>query len=188
MNFKEFFARQRNLDKIIRFSSKLRMKDESVAEHSFHAAFYAMMLADIEKKLGNKVDVEKVLRLTLIHDLEECMTGDILFDFKKSDRTLTEQIEKMAFQYLKNLLDNLPDHLSKDYEKIWVESRENKGIEGKIAQAADSMEALMYSIEESSIGNKNFEEVVNGTVKRLKSINLKSVELFLEQLMGEKIG
>lgn len=188
MDFKEFFARQRNLDKIVRFSSMLRLKDESVAEHSYHVTFYAMMLADIEQKLENKVDVEKVFRLALMHDLEECMTGDILFDFKKSDEKLAEQIEKMGLQYLKKMLDNLPDYLSKDYEKVWAESRENKGIEGKLVQAADWLEALMYAIEENSIGNKNFDKVINGSVENLKSLNLKSVDMVLDQLLGEKVG
>lgn len=181
MSLKEFFMTERNLDNVVRFSNQSRIKDESVAEHSFHTALYAMILADMEISFGNKVDVEKVLRSCLIHDLEESMTGDVLHGFKYSDPELLNNMKKMGAEFYKKIVGNLPDRVSENYVKLWEESK-NEGIEGKIVEAADRIEALMYSIEEYSLGNKNFKPMISGIVKMLQEIDLKSVKTILENL------
>jgi len=188
MNFKEFINQQRNLDKIIRFSAKAKIRDMTVSEHSYHVAFYAMMLADLERKFGNKVDVEKVLRAALVHDLEEVLTGDILSPFKRSDSTLAEQIQRMGFEFMKKLMSNLPENLSEKYVERWVHARDKDSLEGKIVQAADWMEALLYAMEEYSMGNKGFEGNINEYAGNLKSLNLSSVGMILEQILGEESG
>ena len=90
----KFLFHERTLGNVIRFSAKRRLKDETVAEHSFHVALYYMILADLEEKFGNKVDKEKLLKAALLHDLEECMTGDIIFHFKHSNEKLAKEIKK----------------------------------------------------------------------------------------------
>lgn len=179
-SMRRFLSNIRNLDKIIRFSTMARLKDETVAEHSFHAAFYAMMLADFEIKAGNKVDVEKVLRSALLHDVEEVVTGDVIHGFKYSDPELAEKMKRMGHEFFKKLLEDVPE-LSELYLKFWRESKDDS-IEGKIVDAADKLEALTYSMEEYSLGNKNFKPVIDHVLSRLKSSELKSVEIFLKDL------
>src|ERR671917_726404 len=50
---------------------------ESVAAHSYGVAFAAMLLADEVRARGVGLDVERVLRLALLHDLAEARTGDM---------------------------------------------------------------------------------------------------------------
>src|SRR4028119_444796 len=50
---------------------------ESVAAHSYGVAFAAMLLADEVRARGVEVDVERVLRIALLHDLAEARTGDM---------------------------------------------------------------------------------------------------------------
>ena len=50
---------------------------EDVAQHSYLTTLYAMILADLERLDGRKVDVERLLRMALLHDAEESRTGDI---------------------------------------------------------------------------------------------------------------
>ncbi len=180
-NLNNFFFTERNLGKVIRFSNQMRIKDESVAEHSFHTAMYAMILADLEISMGNKVDVEKLLRACLVHDLEESMTGDILHGFKYSDPDLLKNMKKMGEEFYKNIVGNLPSNLSEDYLEIWKNAKDEK-IEGKILEAADKLEALIYSIEEYSLGNKNFKQKVDGILRILDDIDLKSVKTVLKEL------
>ncbi|HEY9283293.1 MAG TPA: HD domain-containing protein, partial [Pyrinomonadaceae bacterium] len=49
---------------------------ESVAAHSYGVAVAAMLLADLVRARGVELDVERVLRLALLHDLAEARTGD----------------------------------------------------------------------------------------------------------------
>jgi putative hydrolase of HD superfamily len=180
--FAEFLSRERNLGKIIRFSARTRLKDESVAEHTFHAALYAMILADIEKQLGKKVDSEKILRAALLHDLEECMTGDILYDFKHSNKKLANGITKMGIKFYEALMKNLPKNLSTKYIEIRRHGKDLNTIEGKIVEAADKFEALIYAVEEYSLGNKSFKPIAKRLIKTLKRLKLKSVDMLLKQM------
>lgn len=179
-NVKKFLSNVRNLDKVIRFSTQMRLKDESVAEHSFHTAFYAMILADMEIKNGNKVDVEKVLRRALLHDIEESLTGDVIHGFKYSDPELAEKMKQMGLEFCKKLLQDVPE-FSENYLRFWNEAKDET-VEGKIVEAADKMEALMYSLEEYSLGNKNFKPIIENLTENLRSTGLKSVEALLKDL------
>lgn len=89
-------------------------------------------------------------------------------------------MKQMGLEFYKKLLQDIPE-LSEFYMKIWRESKDDS-IEGKIVDAADKLEALIYSMEEHSLGNKNFEPIIGYLLQRLKSINLKSLEIFLKEL------
>lgn len=181
MSLHEFFSTERNLDKVVRFSNQMRIRDESVAEHSYHTAMYAMILADLEISFGNKVDVEKLLRSCLIHDLEESMTGDILHGFKYSDPELLKNMKKMGAQFYDRIIGNLPEHISEKYSDLWEEAKADN-IEGKILEGADKLEALMYSIEEYSLGNRKFKLMIDDIIRMLDDIDLKSIDMVLKEL------
>lgn len=181
MSLNEFFSTERNLDKVVRFSNQMCIKDESVAEHSYHTAMYAMILADMEISFGNKVDVERLLRSCLIHDLEESMTGDILHGFKYSDPELLKNMKKMGEKFYEKIVGNLPEGVSEKYISLWKDAKSGD-IEGKILEAADKLEALMYSIEEYSLGNRKFKAMIDTIIKMLEEIDLKSVGLVLKEL------
>jgi 5'-deoxynucleotidase YfbR-like HD superfamily hydrolase len=180
MSFKDFISHERNLDKVIRFSAKGRIKDQTVAEHLYHTSLYAMIMADLETQMGNKVDVERVLRSTLIHDLEESLTGDIIFDFKHSDEKVAEDIKNLGRKFFEDMVAHLPGNVSEKYTELWVNAKDENKIEGRIMHAADRFEALAYAMEEKEMGNKNFDIVIEKLVKELKNIKLKSVDLILE--------
>lgn len=183
IDFKDFLREERKLDKIVRFSAQMRIKDESVAEHSFHVALYSMILADLEEKIfKNKVNKEKILKTALLHDLEECLTGDIIHDFKHTDKKLTKEIKKMSQKFFESLIKKLPGEISKEYLIFWSSAKDKKTIEGKIIEAADKLEGLIYAINEFSLGNKEFKKVIKGYQKQLKEIRLKSVNLILKEI------
>lgn len=181
MSLNDFFFTERNLDKVVRFSNQMKIKDESVAEHSFHTAMYAMILADMEVAAGNKVDVEKLLRCCLLHDLEESMTGDILHGFKYSDPELLKNMKKMGEEFFKNIVGKLPNDMPERYVELWRDAK-GSDIEGRIVEAADRIEALLYSIEEYSLGNKTFKPKIDHIVKMLDEIELRSVQTILGEL------
>jgi len=183
-NSKNFFNTERKLDRIIRFSAQMRIKDESVAEHSFHTAFYAMILADLEEKIfGNKVNKEKTLEIALLHDIEECLTGDIIHSFKFINKSLSDKIEEMGQKFLESFMENLPEKFRKEYMDFWKESRDKKTIEGKIVDAADKLEGLIYSLNEFNLGNKDFKKIILSYKKLLKAYRLKSINMVIKELL-----
>lgn len=182
-NFKNFINRERRLDRVIRFSAHKRIRDQSVSEHSFHTALYAMILADLEEKIfGNKINKEKVLKTALFHDLEECLTGDIIHNFKYTNEKLTKEIKKIGQNFFIDLIYNLPSKISKDYINLWSNSKDIKNVEGKIIEAADKLEGLFYALDEFSLGNKEFSSIIKIYLKLLGKIDLKSLKLILKEL------
>ena len=183
-NFKNFLREERKLDRVIRFSAQMRIKDESVSEHSFHVALYSMILADLEEKFfKNKVDKEKVLKTAILHDLEECLTGDIIYDFKHTQESLTREIKKMSQSFLEKLIKNLPEKIAKEYVWLWSKSKDKNKIEGKIIEAADKLEGLIYALNEFSLGNTAFKLIIENYKKQLKGFKLKSLNLILKQIL-----
>ena len=177
-NFKDFLKEERKLDKVIRFSAQMRIKDESVSEHSFHVALYSMILADLEEKIfKNKINKEKILKTAILHDLEECLTGDIIYDFKHTNESLTREIKRMSQKFFENLMKNFPEKIAKEYVLFWRTSKDKNKIEGKIIEAADKLEGLIYALNEFLLGNKAFKPIIETYKKQSKGLKLKSLNL-----------
>jgi 5'-deoxynucleotidase YfbR-like HD superfamily hydrolase len=179
-SIRKFLSRVRNLDKVVRFSTMMRLKDENVAEHSYYTALCAMILGDMESKQGKKIDMEKVMRGAILHDMEEAMTGDVIHSFKYGDPDLARKMKEVGLEFYKNMLKDLPD-FSEKYLHIWENSKDDTP-EGEIIDAADKLEALIYSFEEYSLGNKNFKPVIDHLVEKLKKSKVTSVNVFLKEL------
>ncbi len=83
----EFFKITTNLKKIPRkgWTTKLGISSpESVADHTFSMSTIAMVLSDLQK-----LDTQKVLKMSLLHDIAESITGDLTPD----DISKNEKIE-----------------------------------------------------------------------------------------------
>ena len=82
----EFFKITTNLKKIPRkgWTTKLGISSpESVADHTFSMSTIAMVLADLQK-----LNTEKVLKMSLLHDIAESITGDLTPDDISKDEKL----------------------------------------------------------------------------------------------------
>ena len=108
-------------------------RQESVAEHSWRLAVMAMLCKDEYPGL----DIEKVIKMCLIHDLGEAVTGDIpAFEKTAAD----EKAEKQA---LTVLISSLPDDLQTDFSALFAEMDELKTPEAKLYKSLDNLEALI---------------------------------------------
>ena len=183
MSLVEFLLITRNLGRIFRFNAKPRIEEESVAEHSFYVALYAMIIADLESQRGLRINMERLLRSAILHDLEESMTGDILHGFKYSSPSLSREINRMSLMFYKNLSSHLPKRLARKYMEIRTNAKNPKTIEGKILEAADKLEVLIYALGEISMGNQHFTEIVRNVVKYMRKLGLKSVNSIIDELV-----
>lgn len=106
---------------------------ETVADHSWRLALMPMLL---EHDFSD-VDINKVIRMCIIHDFGEAITGDIPA-YLKTDAH--EEIEKKAID---TLLDKLPDDIKKDFKALFIEMDALETKEAKLYKALDNMEALV---------------------------------------------
>lgn len=162
---------------------------EDVAQHSYLTALYAMILADLERRRGTKVDVEKLLRMALLHDAEEASTGDIHHPFKHQDIKFTESIDERALQWFHDLMRGLPDDLGDDYVQLRKLSGDMNTTEAVILKAADKLEALLWAYEEYLLGNAHVRRarIVEDILAKLDRIELDSVKTVVSETR-EAIG
>ena len=111
---------------------------ESVAEHSYRTAFMAMLIGD---KL--KLDVEKMVKMSLIHDIAECITGDITPHEMEKEKKIN--IEEKA---VRELIGDM------EYYEIWKEFILGKSEEAKVVYEIDKLEMILQAKEYEKIYGK----------------------------------
>lgn len=110
---------------------------ESVAEHCWRTALMAYFLKDEFPE----ADMDKVIRMCLIHDLGEVFTGDIpTFEKTQADGETEEAL-------LNQWVASLPPELSQDMAALYEEMDARRTPEAKIYKAIDGLEAVIQHNE-----------------------------------------
>ena len=113
---------------------------ESVADHSWRIALMAMLLTP----QFPEADMNKVLRMCLIHDLGEAFTGDIP-TFDKTEADVQKEDDLYAAW-----VDTLPPETKAEFSSLLAEMNALQTTEAKIYKALDKLEAVI-SHNESDI-------------------------------------
>ena len=112
-------------------------RHESVAEHSWRLALLAYWLRDDFQEL----DMDKVVRMCLIHDLGEAFTGDIpTFDKTQADEN---REEALLFAWV----DSLPEPFRTEMAALYREMAARETPEAKLYKALDNLEAVIQHNE-----------------------------------------
>lgn len=126
---------------------------ESVAAHSFGVGVAAMLLADELLAQGVSVDIEKVLRMALLHDWAEVRVGDmprIATTYFGTDAR--KQAETRAFaDVVSGLKTDLYAALYDDYEQ-------RTSLESRLVKAADVLDLLVQLLALERAGARGLEE------------------------------
>ncbi|WP_167958101.1 HD domain-containing protein [Anaerosporobacter faecicola] len=108
-------------------------RQESVADHSWRLAFMALMVRDEFTEL----DMDKVIRMCLIHDLGEAITGDIpTFDKTKQDEVLEDEV-------LHDWIATFPETYKQEFVTLFEEMNALETGEAKLYKALDNLEAVI---------------------------------------------
>lgn len=112
-------------------------RTESVAEHSWRISLMAMLLEDEFPE----IDINKVIKMCLIHDLGEAFTGDIA-TFKKTEED--SQMEELLYD---NWIQNFPEYQKVQFENLLEEMNALETNEAKLYKALDKLEAVIQHNE-----------------------------------------
>lgn len=108
-------------------------RHESVAEHCWMVTLMAYFLRDEFPE----ADMDKVMRMCLIHDLGEAFTGDIPSFDKTAENERTEE------QLLREWVDTLPENYREEMTALYSEMDARQTQEAKIYKALDNLEAVI---------------------------------------------
>lgn len=106
---------------------------ENVAAHSWRTAVMAYLMKD---ELED-IDTDKVIRMCLLHDIGEAVTGDIP-TFEK-----TEEHEEVEKQAVDELLKSLPGPLYQEITALFEEMDAQETKEARVYKALDKLEAVI---------------------------------------------
>ena len=156
-------------------------RKESVADHSWRLALMAYWISDEFPD----VDMNKVIRMCLIHDIGEVFTGDIP-TFLKADSD-----EALEESFLFNWVSSLPSPYSVEMRTLYEEMLEMKTVEARIYKALDNLEAVIAHNESDLstwLPNEYDLQLTYGYDKVGFSPFLKSLRDVVRQESVDKIG
>ncbi len=137
-----------------------RNEADSVAAHSWTTAMLTYFLASEMKKNGQKVDVDKAVKMALFHDMAETIVGDV--------GTFVKSMAKGAFagieaEGLKWLVSDLPS--KNEIIQLVEEYMRRKTLEARLVKVADNLDALAQakSVPAAQNALKYFKEVYHIT-------------------------
>jgi len=143
------------------------LKEMNVAEHSFRVAVIAMTIADIYNSDDNddKVNIETVLRMGLLHDFEESHNGDIPYPVKRSSDEAKEFFHKME----KDTIETKILKLNPGYKK-YVGKDSVVDIERIIVDLADMFDIVLYTAREMRLGNTSVRSLMDRVVQYVEKM------------------
>lgn len=137
---------------------------ESIADHIFRASLMAWILGSEKKGLN----IERLLKMALIHDICEIYAGDVTpYDsvlpknnkerkefmriwprFTNEEKLkLSEKKHKKEKQALDKLIKNLPIRFKNEIKNLWMDFENGLTPEGRFFKQADRLEAFLQALE-----------------------------------------
>ncbi len=111
---------------------------ENDAEHSWHLALMAILLSEYANA---PLNINKVLKMILIHDIVEIDAGDA-YVYDEKAKALQHEKEIIAADRLFNML---PHDQAVEYRQIWDEFENKITAEAKFANALDRMHPMLMN-------------------------------------------
>lgn len=112
-------------------------REENDAEHSWHLALMAMVLH--EHSSTKDLDITRVLKMLLVHDLVEIYAGDTFCYDEKGNLDKADR-ELIAAERLYSIL---PSDQSQEFRALWDEFEERKTPEALFASSLDRLQPLL---------------------------------------------
>ncbi|MBH9738780.1 HD domain-containing protein [Vibrio navarrensis] len=131
------------LDKLKSVLRRTRVKSadkrlENSAEHSWHVALMALLFAE---HANEPVDISRVVKMLLLHDVVEIDAGDTFV----YDAAASEQQAEKELAAAQRLFGMLPDDQRYELSALWHEFEEAQSAEAKFAKALDRLIPMLLN-------------------------------------------
>ncbi len=176
----------KEIDKVKYIQRKTKLfnsnRNENDAEHSWHLAMMAMVLAE---HTNEAIDILKVIKMVLIHDIVEIDAGDTFIYDTQKNHANTDQ-ERQAANRIFGLL---PQGQSEDFIAVWEEFEAGITPEAKFAKAMDRLEPLLQNTSNNGGTWKEFDVAYSKVFEKKKVIDEGSHTIwkYAEKLINESV-
>lgn len=181
-NSVDFIKEIEKLKSVTRFNRTLDGRFENSAEHSWQGAIAAMVLQDYYPE---KLDIEKVISMLLIHDLGEIYAGDTwVFDDEKKVHSHNRELES-----IEKTMSLLPEEKYLNMKNLWLEFEKGQSAESRYARVIDALVPLINHLEVSELNYNPDNISADMVLEKKKFIKSESEELWklTEDLIQESV-
>ncbi|XP_034018138.1 HD domain-containing protein 2 [Thalassophryne amazonica] len=112
-------------------------RPESVADHMYRMALMALTVPD------PTVDRDRCIKLALVHDMAECIVGDIA----PSDNISKEEKHRREEEAMRHLTGLLSEGLKQEIYGLWQEYEDQNSAEAKLVKQLDLLEMILQAHE-----------------------------------------
>ncbi|MCJ8331449.1 MAG: HD domain-containing protein [Lentisphaeria bacterium] len=148
-----------------------KSRKENDAEHSWHFALMVFLLDEYAKET---VDVLKVIKMVLIHDIVEIDAGDTYcYDVEGNKDKLEREIKAAD-----RIFNILPDDQALEIRQLWDEFEAQESPEAKYAAGLDRLQPLMLNYYGDGISWKEHKVTYEQVIERNKHIGDGAPELW----------
>jgi len=116
-----------------------RSRRENSVEHSWHISLSAMIFSEYAD--SNGVDLDRVIRMLLLHDLVEIDAGDTYCYDELAGMDQHEREQRAA----ERIFGLLPADQVQDFRKLWDEFEAAETTEARYAHAMDRFQAFLHN-------------------------------------------
>jgi len=116
---------------------------ENSGEHSWHLTLYAMVLAD---HAAPDVDINRVIRMLILHDLVEIDVGDVPIHSKNGTAHGSAEVAQAEARAADRIFGLLPADIARETRAIWEEFEAAKSPDAVFAKALDRVQPVMHNI------------------------------------------
>jgi len=176
------------IDKIKHITRKTMLMDgtrhENDAEHSWHLGVMAILLSEYSNK--KDLDVLRVLKMVLVHDIVEIDAGDTFCYDEKGCLDKREREEKAADR----IFGILPEDQGREIRDLWEEFEECETPEARFANALDRFQPLLHNYINHGRSWKEHCITRDRVIKRNKPIQEGSRQLwaYVEKLVEDSVN
>lgn len=139
------------------------IRKENDAEHSWHIAIMAFTLSEY---FDDRIDVLKVIKMVLMHDLVEIYAGDTYCYDTLANEDKAEREMKAA----NKIYGILPKEQGKEYMDIWLEFEKGESEESKFANILDRIQPILLNYKTDGRAWKEHDIYKEQVMKRNKVV------------------
>ena len=118
-------------------------RPENSGEHSWHLALYALVLAD---QAGPGVDINRVIRMLLIHDLVEIDVGDVPIHSQNGQAHASAETQAAEARAADRIFGLLPEDVGTDLRALWEEFEAAETPDARFAKSLDRAQPVMANL------------------------------------------
>lgn len=117
---------------------------ENSGEHSWHLALYALVLAD---QAGPDVDISRVIKMLLIHDLVEIDVGDVPIHSANGLAHGSTDVQAAESRAADRIFGLLPPDLATPFRALWQEFEAALTPDAIFAKSLDRVQPVMANLQ-----------------------------------------